>query len=132
LKLLLARLQRMQFGRKSEKLAKQIEQLELRLEELQSKPGKTPVQRWNPPSLLIRTLPPPNQPAIRYQDIFRVKRGGMSRRSRHVQIGAGYCASWARMCVGDAGVRACELLCDSPRASQTELQPLRTNRASCG
>jgi len=98
LKLLLARLQRMQFGRKSEKLAKQIEQLELRLEELQSKPGKTPVQRWNPPSLLIRTLPPPNQPAIRYQDIFRVKRGGMSRRSRHVQIGAGYCASWARMC----------------------------------
>jgi transposase len=39
LKLLIARLQRMQFGRKSEKLAQQIEQLELRLEELQSEPG---------------------------------------------------------------------------------------------
>jgi transposase len=51
LKLLIARLQRMQFGRKSEKLA-QIEQLELRLEELQSEPGKTPVQRRNPRSLL--------------------------------------------------------------------------------
>lgn len=38
LKLLIARLQRMQFGRKSEKLAQQIEQLELRLEELQSEP----------------------------------------------------------------------------------------------
>ena len=38
LQLLIARLQRMQFGRKSEKLARQIEQLELRLEELQSKP----------------------------------------------------------------------------------------------
>src|SRR5258708_25208462 len=37
LKLLIARLQRMQFGRKSEKLAQQIEQ-ELRLEELQSEP----------------------------------------------------------------------------------------------
>ena len=38
LKLLIAKLQRMQFGRKSEKLTQQIEQLELRLEELQSKP----------------------------------------------------------------------------------------------
>jgi transposase len=38
LQLLIARLQRMQFGRKSEKLAQQIEQLELRLEELQSEP----------------------------------------------------------------------------------------------
>jgi transposase len=36
LKLLLAKLQRMQFGRKSEKRQRQIEQLELRLEELQS------------------------------------------------------------------------------------------------
>src|SRR5215467_8171940 len=36
LKLLLAKLHRMQFGRKSEKLTRQIEQLELRLEELQS------------------------------------------------------------------------------------------------
>jgi transposase len=35
LKLLIVRLERMQFGRKSEKLARQIEQLELRLEELQ-------------------------------------------------------------------------------------------------
>src|SRR4029077_18142082 len=36
LKLLLVKLHRMQFGRKSEKLARQIEQLELRLEELES------------------------------------------------------------------------------------------------
>lgn len=36
LKLLLAQLRRMQFGRKSEKLARQIEQLELRLEGLGS------------------------------------------------------------------------------------------------
>jgi len=37
LKLLLAKLHRVQFGRKSEKLERQIEQLELRLEELESK-----------------------------------------------------------------------------------------------
>jgi len=35
LKLLIAKLRRMQFGRKSEKLERQIEQLELRLEALQ-------------------------------------------------------------------------------------------------
>jgi len=36
LKLLILKLKRMQFGRKSEKLDKQIEQLELRLEDLVS------------------------------------------------------------------------------------------------
>lgn len=38
LKLLIAKLRRMQFGRKSEKLDRQIEQLELRLDELQATP----------------------------------------------------------------------------------------------
>ena len=48
LKLLIAKLQRMQFGRRSEKVARQIEQLELRLEDLEAKraavstePGET-------------------------------------------------------------------------------------------
>jgi len=36
LKMLIAKLRRMQFGRKSEKIARQIEQLELQLEELQT------------------------------------------------------------------------------------------------
>ena len=44
LKLLLAKLHRMQFGRKSEKLTRQIEQLELRLEELQADCGERPIQ----------------------------------------------------------------------------------------
>ncbi len=39
LKLLLTKLRRMQFGRRSEKIARQIEQLELRLEDLESKRG---------------------------------------------------------------------------------------------
>jgi transposase len=41
LKLLIDKLKRMQFGRKSEKLARQIEQLELRLEDLQADEGAT-------------------------------------------------------------------------------------------
>ena len=44
LKLLIAKLRRMQFGRKSEKLDRQIEQLELRLEELQSHPAENASQ----------------------------------------------------------------------------------------
>jgi chromosome segregation ATPase len=39
LKLLIAKLRRMQFGRSSEKLDRQIEQLELRLEELANEPS---------------------------------------------------------------------------------------------
>ena len=45
LKLLLSQLRRMQFGRKSEKLQGQIEQLELRLEDLQLARAAVEVQR---------------------------------------------------------------------------------------
>ncbi|MBN3791836.1 IS66 family transposase [Burkholderia sp. Ac-20353] len=44
LKLLIAKLRRMQFGRRSEKLDHQIEQLELRLEELEADEGAAPVE----------------------------------------------------------------------------------------
>ncbi|HYD78937.1 MAG TPA: IS66 family transposase [Paucimonas sp.] len=67
LKLLIAKLQRMQFGRKSEKLDRQIEQLELRLEDLQAdegasasraqrqgRPFRTPPQRKPLPEHLPR------------------------------------------------------------------------------
>src|SRR6266536_102095 len=55
LKLLLAKLHRMQFGRKSEKLQRQIEQLELRLEELESKREATSPVEGQPrePSIFI-------------------------------------------------------------------------------
>src|SRR5450631_217970 len=67
LKLLIAKLQRMQFGRKSEKLARQIEQLELRLEDLQAKPAESEDQLESQSavaasSLLIST---PAKPARR-------------------------------------------------------------------
>ncbi len=41
LKLMIVKLRRMQFGRKSEKLDRQIDQLELRLEDLQADEGQT-------------------------------------------------------------------------------------------
>ena len=59
LKLLLAKLRRMQFGRKSEKLTQQIEQLELRLEELQDSPAKSaqPVKSEVPSAASSLTCP---------------------------------------------------------------------------
>ena len=50
LKLLLAKLHRMQFGRKSEKRQRQIEQLELRLEELQSNRAQEPSSALSRPA----------------------------------------------------------------------------------
>jgi transposase len=48
LKLLIAKLRRMQFGRKSEKLDRQIEQLELRLDELQATPAENTAASHHP------------------------------------------------------------------------------------
>jgi chromosome segregation ATPase len=48
LKLLIAKLQRQQYGRKSEKLDRQIEQLELRLEELVADEGVVDAQPAKP------------------------------------------------------------------------------------
>jgi transposase len=48
LKLLIAKLRRMQFGRKSEKLDRQIEQLELRLDELQTTPAENTAASHTP------------------------------------------------------------------------------------
>jgi transposase len=60
LKLLIAKLQRMQFGRRSEKVGRQIEQLELRLEELETsraehEPEQEPAQDSAQPSTSQRT-----------------------------------------------------------------------------
>jgi transposase len=66
LKLLIAKLQRMQFGRKSEKLARQIEQLELRLEDLQSKPAERALLAGSPCATPASPLPiAPVKPARR-------------------------------------------------------------------
>jgi transposase len=64
LKLLIAKLRRMQFGRKSEKVQHQIEQLELRLEDLQASSTQRPAQQENTVSC-SDTDCPPKKPARR-------------------------------------------------------------------
>ena len=68
LKLLITKLQRMQFGRKSEKLQRQIQQLELRLEELQANreetnPAESPTA--TPPILITAPAGKPARRAAR-------------------------------------------------------------------
>src|SRR5438093_218629 len=58
LKLLITKLQRMQFGRKSEKLQQQIEQLELRLEELQANREEASSAESQPATLPILITSP--------------------------------------------------------------------------
>jgi len=64
LKLLIARLRRMQFGRRSEKVERQIEQLELKLEELEARRAEVeppahalPIERATPASKKRHPLP---------------------------------------------------------------------------
>ena len=66
LKLLIAKLQRLSFGRKSEKLDRQIEQLELQLEELQTNRGEGTCEgeSQNPPAA-SSPAPPVAKPARR-------------------------------------------------------------------
>jgi transposase len=65
LKLLLAKLHRMQFGRKSEKLARQIEQLELRLEELESHRSEKECNAAEPAPVIASSTPAAAKPARR-------------------------------------------------------------------
>jgi transposase len=66
LKLLLVKLHRMQFGRKSEKLQRQIEQLELRLEELESNRSQkaSPSEPWLVLTALSATTAKPARRAL--------------------------------------------------------------------
>lgn len=65
LKLLLAKLHRMQFGRKSEKLTRQIEQLELRLEELESNRSEKEPNSPEPAPVTASAIPTAAKPTRR-------------------------------------------------------------------
>ncbi|GAC1692175.1 MAG: IS66-like element ISEc8 family transposase [Terriglobales bacterium] len=65
LKLLLAKLHRMQFGRKSEKLTRQIEQLELRLEELESNRSEPEPDAPSPAPVTAASIPAAAKPTRR-------------------------------------------------------------------
>jgi len=92
LKLLLVKLHRMQFGRKSEKLQRQIEQLELRLEELESsRSEKAPLPsclRWQ----LLSLRQPRNRHVALCPIICRDKHADTNRKKPCVRNARASCA----------------------------------------
>src|SRR6266542_2336227 len=98
LKLLIAKLQRMQFGRKSEKVERQIEQLELKLEELETSRLNASKHKRVPllPARRVRR-PRRSRRAVHFPNISYASPRCMSLRSRHARSVAEHCINWARI-----------------------------------
>ena len=88
LKLLIAKLRRMQFGRKSEKLERQIEQLELRLDELQATQAENTAASHTPAELRPLQTSRRNQRGGRCPSICRAKCGSICRSRKRVRTAA--------------------------------------------
>jgi hypothetical protein len=79
LKLQIAKLRRMQFGRSSERITRQIEQLELRLEELETGEAEAAAKsEANTTEPMPPTASVPNRSASRCRIICRAKRSCIS------------------------------------------------------
>ena len=129
LKLLIAKLRRMQFGRSSEKLDRQIEQLELRLEALQQNdaeivaamPGK--IASVEPAARSSRRPLPAHLP--------REVRTHLPKQKACPDCG-GELRKLGRRCFRDVGAHTVALSSDPACSSEAGLRALRTHRASCG
>ena len=83
LKLLIAKLRRMQFGRKSEKVERQIEQLQLRLDELEASRAERALLL-----LRLKHIVRRNQCGGRCRNTCRARRGRFCRSKLYVRTAA--------------------------------------------
>ena len=97
LTLLLAKLHRLQFGRKSEKLRRQIEQLELRLEDLESNRSEKEPKAPESAAVPASATPTVAKPARRVLPDHLPRETRPHRKRRCVRSARANCASWARM-----------------------------------
>jgi len=96
LKLLIAKLRRMQFGRSSEKLDRQIEQLELRLEELQtSQAEKTAANTFARPAIPNQPVKAPVAAGLAGAPAAR-NRVSICHSKRRVRTAAEHCTHWVK------------------------------------
>ena len=128
LKLLIAKLRRMQFGRSSEKLDRQIEQLELRLEELQTSQAENKCrQRCCKTEHRSNRLPAPLCGG-RCRSTCRAKRGSTCQ-NKTVPGLRRNTETTRRRRIGNPGVRAGALQSNSADSSRS--WPARVAIASC-
>ena len=132
LKLLILKLKRMQFGPRSEKYDRDIQQLELRLEDLEANQAAA-----EPPPIVPATIALKQQGSAQAgaPSACRLSCRAKRRRSRpsrkRARIAAARCASWARS-VGDAGIRSGAIQSDPHGAAEAELRGLLADRAGAG
>ena len=130
LQLLLAKLQRMQFGRKSEKLQRQIEQLELRLEELESNRSEKECNAAEPAPVIASSTPSGSEThATRSAGSSSATNAPARAEGNGVPAMPGRVAEAGRRCFRDAGVCARQFRGDSARAPEAELHEVRLHRA---
>jgi Transposase C of IS166 homeodomain len=92
LKLIIAKLRRMMFGTKSEKIAREVEQLELKLEELETgKAARPPAGR--PPAAPLGE----NGSVVHCLSIYHAKPTRICLLKKPAQRAVASCASWAKM-----------------------------------
>ena len=92
LKLIIAKLRRMMFGTKSEKIAREVEQLELKLEELETGEAACPPAAAPTSSALGE-----NGSAVHCLSIYHAKPTRICLLKKPAQRAVVSCASWARM-----------------------------------
>lgn len=90
LKMMIAKLCRMQFGRSSEQLDAMIDQLQLSLEELQVSQAELTPPTETPPRIVSRRKPLPEH-LLAKSTFIRLNHSALS--------AVGSCASWVRMCL---------------------------------
>ena len=118
----------MQFGRSSEKLDRQIEQLELRLEELQARTMRKKVAALPEQHSRCTCSSAPSAAAV-----ARALAAGSAKylpKQEACPDCGGAAEASRRRCFGDPGIRAGPLQSDPPGSSQAGLRGLRTHRAS--
>ena len=127
LKLIIAKLRRMMFGTKSEKIAREVEQLELKLEELETgeaarPPAAAPTSSTTRRKRKRRPLP---------EHLPRETHTHMPAEEACSACG-GELSQAGRRCLRDAGIYPGQLQGHPPRASQDVLHTLRRDCAGPG
>ena len=130
LTLLIAKLRRMQFGRRSEKVAWQIEQLELRLDELQASRAEQRPPSPAEPSVAAeapRSTKPARRPLPAH--LPRETRKIPPKHAACPNCGGELSNTWAKR-FGDARIHPGKFQGDSAGAREAGLRPVRQDRAS--
>ena len=132
LKLLILKLKRMHFGPRSEKYSHDIQQLELRLEDLEANQAAAEPPPVVPAMVALKQEAPRKHCAASVAGRTAARDRNDRAGTRSVPRLRRQVAPPGRRCIGNAGVCDGTLQSDPHRAAETQLRELFANRASAG